>query len=419
MKARRMVVKTVGGSLVVGLGLMGCAQTRRELPFETIKYEPLVSVMDSRQTKLAEDQAHGAVVPAAGIRKPREILALSSGGCYGAFTAGVLSGWTSTGERPEFDVVTGVSTGALIAPFAFLGPEFDAHANRLYVDVKAEDVYRFRSWVTLPFRDSLATSKPLKNLIESHISGTVLTRLAEEHRKGRRLYVGTTNLDTRRLVIWDLGAIACQPDGQGRELIRDILLASASVPGMFPPVTITVNVDGKSYQELHGDGGATATVFVPEQVFETAKADGVLEEPSGRLTVIIAGKLYPDVSAVRQRMLPVLASTAQAILHANTRIELAYLARRAHDAGLRFYPIALRQDFQGVEDALNFDSQMQTVLLAEGMRVGSELAKRPSPAPIPEGDRSEIRTGVRLRRADAVRPLSPNPSPSVIPAGGP
>jgi len=131
-----------------------------------------------------------------------------------------------------------ISTGSLIAPLAFLGPEYDSRLGQLYTRIQATDIYRVRTWVMIPFKDSIASSLPLRNLIESQISQDLMEKIAAEHRKGRRLYVGTTNLDTRRLVVWDLGAIACRPCPDGCRLFRDVLLASCSVPGMMPPVKL-------------------------------------------------------------------------------------------------------------------------------------------------------------------------------------
>ena len=391
-------ITSLAGLAGLLLGMLGCSHAHRAVPFDPPRHQALESAEDaSTYFALSHDgksvQAHASV-----MRQPREILALSSGGVYGAFTAGVLSGWTATGARPEFDVVTGVSTGALIAPFAFLGPEYDCRANRLYVGVKAEDIYRFRSWVTIPFRDSLAISHPLRKLIESQVTPDLMAKLAAEHHKGRRLYVGTTNLDTKRFVIWDLGAIACQPCPQSCQLVRDILLASASVPGMLPPVPIEVEVDGKKYRELHCDGGATSTIFVPPAVFEAARSDPTADTP-GRLTVIVAGKLYPDPSPVRRRVLPVLAATAEALLYSNTRAELATLGAKAQGAGLEYTQVQLRQDFVTLEDSLRFDKTEQTRLLAEGMRVGTEEFTQPGlKATAP--DVPTIRTGVKLRRVN-------------------
>jgi len=387
--------------LLLLAAVVGCAAARRAVPFDTPFDQPLVPADDPAVShSLSDDGTHLIAKPSV-MRKPREVLALSSGGVYGAFTAGVLSGWTAAGDRPEFDVVSGVSTGALIAPFAFLGPEYDCRANRLYVGVKAEDIYCFRSWVTIPFRDSLATSWPLRKLIETQLSQDLVAKIAAEHHRGRRLYVGTTNLDTKKLVVWDLGAIACRPEPRTCQLMRDILLASASVPGILPPVAIDIDVNGKLFRELHCDGGATSTIFMPSGVFEAAAAERSLADPPGHLTAIVAGKLSPDISAVRRRVLPVLSATAEALLYSNTRSELANLAADAHRAGLEYHPIALRQDFLTVEDSLNFDKKEQTRLLAEGMRVGMECRKPGASTDVePKTLPVEIRTGVKLKRGE-------------------
>src|SRR5262245_23529226 len=221
---------------VLIIGLVGCHTSKRPVPFDPPHHQALMP---------ADDPCDCGGVPSGvvlspgdpgSLRRPRHVLALSGGGVYGAYSAGFLAGWTCTGTRPEFDVVTGISTGALIAPFAFLGPEYDAQAANLYTRVQAEDIFRIRAWVSIPFKDAVASSAPLRELIESQITPELMTRIAAEHRKGRRLYVGTTNLDTRRLVVWDLGAIACRPCPEGCHLFRDVLLASSAVPGMLPPV---------------------------------------------------------------------------------------------------------------------------------------------------------------------------------------
>src|SRR5262249_51641438 len=156
--------------------------------------------------------------------------------------AGFLAGWTHSGTRPEFDVVTGISTGALIAPLAFLGPEFDCHLGNLYTRVQASDVFRIRAWVTIPFKDAAASSAPLKQLIEAEIPRERMNGVAGEPGRGGRFYVETRNWAPRRLVIWDRGAIACRPCREGCALFRDVLLASCSVPGVFPPVRFDVEV---------------------------------------------------------------------------------------------------------------------------------------------------------------------------------
>jgi predicted acylesterase/phospholipase RssA len=313
-----------------------------------------------------------------GIRPPRHVLALSSGGLYGAYSTGFLAGWTKTGVRPEFDVATGVSVGALIAPYAFLGSEFDDVAMDLYTGVRAEDVYRIRAWVTIPFKDAVASSAPLKRLIQSQISQALLDRVAEEHRKGRRLYVATTNLNTRRRSVWDMGAIAALPAPLGAELFRDVLLASCSVPGMLPPVAFSVpGPDGNCVTELHVDGGVTAPVFVPSAVFRAAEGNTppavpVLPGGNGNVYVVVAGKLYPDAGPVRRRVLPILGSTTESLMFAQCRAELGNLYGRTQLAGMRFHLTALRQDVEvNAETLISIDPDEMAKLYREGERDGA------------------------------------------------
>lgn len=312
------------------------------------------------------------------VRPPRHVLALSSGGLYGAYTTGFLAGWSKTGTRPEFDVVTGVSTGALIAPFAFLGPEFDGIAMELYTGVRAEDVFRIRAWVTIPFKDAVASSAPLKKLIESQITPELLDRVAQEHRKGRRLYVATTSLRSRRLVVWDMGAIAGTPGGA--ELCRDVLLASCSVPGMLPPVNFALpTADGGTVNELHVDGGVTSQIFVPPQVFRAAGGDaaGLPAVPgvNGNVYTVVAGKLFPDAGPVRRRVLPILGATTESIMYAGCRAELGNIAGQARLAGMRFHVAALRPEVQvNVETLISIDQAEMQKLYREGEQDGLGLA---------------------------------------------
>lgn len=309
------------------------------------------------------------------MRPPRHVLALSSGGLYGAYSTGFLAGWGKTGTRPEFDVVTGSSVGSLIAPFAFLGPEFDGVAMDLYTGVRAEDVFRIRAWVTIPFKDAVASSAPLKKLIGSQVRPELLARIAEEHRKGRRLYVATTSLNTRRLVVWDMGEIAGLPSG-GAELFRDVLLASCSVPGMLPPVPFVMpTADGGTVHELHVDGGVTSPLFVPPGVFRAAAGNPeggpVLPGANGNVYAVVAGKLFPDVGPVRRRVLPILGATTESVMYASCRAEVGNLYGQSLISGMRFHLTALRPDVTvNAETLMSIDVAEMQNLYREGERDG-------------------------------------------------
>jgi hypothetical protein len=390
--------------------LAGCQNARRPVPFNPPNPTALAPA-DSPYSPVKGRGWNGvtyaaAASPNAPMRRPQNLLALSGGGAYGAYSAGFLAGWTQSGARPECDVVTGISTGSLIAPFAFLGPEYDAQAAQLYTRVDAAQIFRIRTWVTIPFKDSVASSAPLRELIQSQIDTILMTRIAAEHKKGRRLYVGTTNLDTRRLVVWDMGAIASRPCPEGCQLFRDVLLASCSVPGMMPPVTFNLDVDGKPVTELHADGGVTAQLFVPSQVFAAAATgdDGQVRPAAfpganGNLYVVIAGKLYPDAAPVRRRVLPVLGATTGALLYAHCRAECANLYGLARSAGMQYYLTSLPQGFETVDSSVTFDREEMTKLFYEGYRQGAGPSWQPVPPSLSPGDNDYIRTGVKLHTA--------------------
>ena len=182
-------------------------------------------------------------------------LSISGGGSDGAFGAGLLNGWSETGDRPKFKVVTGVSTGALIAPLAFLGSDYDQALKDSYTTIDASHIFVSRGLLPMLWSESASSTKPLQDLISTYISEKVLDAVAAEYKKGRRLYVASTNIDAEQPIIWDMGAIAVSGKPERLALFRKVLLASASIPSLFPPVLIDVNVNGKKYQEMHVDGG--------------------------------------------------------------------------------------------------------------------------------------------------------------------
>jgi predicted patatin/cPLA2 family phospholipase len=190
------------------------------------------------------------------------LLAISGGGDKGAFTAGLLAGWTEAGTRPEFQTVTGISTGALIAPFAFLGPEYDDTLRELYTTVSTKDLAVQRSWLSVLVSDSVMDVTPFKEMLAKYVDEELLRAVAREHNRGRLLLIGTTNLDADLPVIWNMGAIANSGHPDALELFRKIMIASASIPLVFPPVYIEVEANGQVYDEIHVDGGTASQVFI-------------------------------------------------------------------------------------------------------------------------------------------------------------
>ncbi len=193
---------------------------------------------------------------------PSNLLAISGGGDDGAFGAGLLNGWTERGDRPIFKLVTGVSTGSLSAPFAFLGPTQDANLRAAYTGIGPDDIFRQRDWLAIPFSDGIADSAPLGRMIARYVDEAMLAAIAAEYAKGRLLFIGTTDLDAQRPVIWNIGAIAASGQPGALGLVRNVLRASASVPGAVSPVMIDVEAGGRRWQEMHVDGGVVAQTFL-------------------------------------------------------------------------------------------------------------------------------------------------------------
>jgi len=234
-----------------------------------------------------------------GNTKPAYILALSGGGEGGAFGAGILNGWSTTGTRPEFTVVTGTSTGALIAPFAFLGSDYDWVLKELYTETTLDQLVR-RNGIFSIFRlDALYDTAPLGKLIAEYVTAETMQKISHEHLKGRRLFIGTTNLDTLRTTIWDMGAIASSKHADAPELFRKIMLASASIPGVYPPVYIKVQAEGKQFDEMHVDGGTSSQVFVYPPEFKLKELSKKYNyERERNLYVIFNSKPLPRGKAI-------------------------------------------------------------------------------------------------------------------------
>ncbi|HUS97414.1 MAG TPA: patatin-like phospholipase family protein, partial [Hyphomicrobiaceae bacterium] len=193
-----------------------------------------------------------------GVSTNATMLALSGGADNGAFGAGLLNAWTEMGTRPEFTIVTGVSTGALSAPFAFLGPDYDDELKQMYGGFPRERIFKLRSWVNILPNASVADTAPLAEVIERFVDEKLMAAVAREHRRGRRLLVQTSHLDAQRPVVWDLGAIAASGAPNAKDIFRKALIASASVPVAFPPVLFQIEVDGQIYDEMHVDGGVVS-----------------------------------------------------------------------------------------------------------------------------------------------------------------
>jgi hypothetical protein len=254
-------------------------------------------------------------------------LAVSGGGDNGAYGAGILVGWSEKKTRPQFKAVTGISTGALIAPFAFLGPEYDQPLTDVFTKTDQRDVFEKRPVLAALNEDGLLDTRPLFGLITKYMDDAMIERIADEYAKGRLLLVGTTNLDASKPVIWNIGAIASSGHPQAPDLIRRVLLASASIPGAFPPVLFEVQADGKVHQELHGDGGVTAQTFLYpptislRAVTATARRAGIDIAPGLARTrtayIIRNGKLSDDWKEIEPKTLTIAGRAVSQLIASN------------------------------------------------------------------------------------------------------
>ena len=266
----------------------------------------------------------------------KNILMISGGGGSGAFGVGVLAGWTATNTRPRFDVVTGVSTGALIAPYAFLGPDYDKTLVHLFTSGVAEELVAINGPFGV-FGSSLLKPGPLKRYVERSITSKVLSQIAAEHRNGRRLLVLTTNLDTQRGVIWNMGAIAASGNPDALELFRDIIVASASVPGVFPPIQIQAVSNGRQFQELHSDGGSISQVLTPPLLVENALFSETPVQQKVNLYVIVNNALIPEFDVTPNRAVSSLSRAYSTFLKSQAQSELTALYNHARRTGANFH----------------------------------------------------------------------------------
>lgn len=253
-------------------------------------------------------------------------LALSSGGAGGAFGAGVLTGWSERGDRPQFDLVTGVSAGALIAPFAFVGSSTDGELAHLFTEASVSTLNHSRSLLAGVFGQGAMPRKPFRALIDAHIDTRLIAQIAARHRAGARLLVVTTNLDAQRSVVWDIGAIA-NTDGPDKvHLIGDVLEASASVPAIFPPVRIAVIGNGKSFEELHADGGAIRQLYLFPDAFPF---DAALGNMRPDIFVIVDAALAPSFNVIPQQSIRIAERALSSLEKSSASQSVARLAEFA------------------------------------------------------------------------------------------
>lgn len=299
---------------------------------------------------------------------PVYYLAVSGGGDNGAFGAGLMNGWTALGTRPEFKMVTGVSTGALIAPFAFLGPGYDDALRDVYTTMTPEKVFRVRGLTAALFDDAMADTGPLAQVIESYADQKMLDAIAREYQRGRLLLIGTTHLDAQRPVIWNIGAIAASGHPGALELFRKILRASAAIPGLFQPVLFDVEIDGKKYQEMHVDGGAIAQLFLyPPSI--NISASGIRRERHAY--IIRNARLDPDYAASERRTISIAGRAINTMLAASGQNDVLRTYFVSQRDGVDYNLAYIGADFTAPK-AGEFDQAYMRALYAYGLQEGRD-----------------------------------------------
>ena len=312
----------------------------------------------------------------------RTVLALSGGGANGAYGAGVLVGWSESGARPEFSVVTGVSTGALAAPFAFLGPDWDDELRGAYAEGRTGGLLGWRSFTALA-APGLFDSGVLKDLVEEYVTEDLLRAIAVEHDKGRHLLIVTTNLDSQETVIWDMGVLAKQGGEQAVVLFRQVLLASASIPGVFPPVMIGgVDDAGRLVEEMHVDGGViTPFLGIPESLLTVATPT---RAPAGTgLYVLINGQTGRSQRITRGTLPAILARSYDTMSKANLRTSLAVNLAFAERNGIQMYVAAIPDEVEA--SSVDFNPESMARLFERGRVAGAAgLAWTEMKSPVPD-----------------------------------
>jgi predicted acylesterase/phospholipase RssA len=370
---------------IAALAIAGCsipergpavpqADTARALPlgipnarfFADGDPQPLIDeAMRALEREEADRRAAGAARPGqGGVRLPPvSYLAVSGGGDNGAFGAGLMNGWTETGTRPEFKMVTGISTGALIAPFAFLGPDYDAALREVYTTMTPQTVYRARRLIAAAlFDDAMADTAPLAEVIARYADQKMFDAIAREYQKGRILLIGTTDLDAQRPVIWNIGALAASGHPAALELFRKILRASAAIPGAFPPVLIDVELDGRKYQEMHVDGGAIAQLFLYPASLDISKS-GVRRVRHAY--IIRNARLDPDYAMSERRTLSIAGRAINTMLAASGKNDVLRTYFVTQRDGVDYNLAYIGADFNAAKTG-EFDQAYMRALYAYG-----------------------------------------------------
>ena len=380
--SRRVLARLKVVLVVVALAAMGgCAGQQARIPY-TASEAAIAQPAGYEHIRVWLDETRDNPPdfgPVLGPGETARYLALSGGGGNGAYGAGLLNGWTQSGQRPTFTTVSGVSTGALIAPFAFLGPSYDATVRDIYTGGEAETLVAAPDLGRAAFGSSLFGGKGLLDLVSRYVDADIVAAIAREHQAGRRLYVVTTNIDSKRGVVWNIGAIAASGRPDSIDLIRKVLAASASVPLAFAPQLIDVTADGHEFQEMHADGNVTTAVFTLPLKYLAAQKRTRLT--GGSIYVVMNTVIEPEFSLVQRSTLPIVTASINTLTTQKAEEDLAaaYAYARANKVDFNLTSIDPAIDQSGLQ---SFD----TAYMRRLYEVGFETAKsgafwRKSPIP--------------------------------------
>lgn len=319
--------------------------------------------------------------------KTGNMLALSGGGSDGAFGVGLLVGWTEHGTRPVFNVVTGVSTGSLIAPFAFLGSKYDAQIKDFYTNIDSRAIFKERGVISGMLNDALTDNQPLRILVRKNITPKILAEVAAEYKKGRLLFVGTTNLDAKIPVYWNMGAIASLGTPQALRLFQEVIIASTAAPVVFPPVMIDVWVDGQRLQEMHVDGGAISQLFLYPPSIQLGKLARKfakrrnVQDRKRRAWVIRNAKLGPNWASVKRSTLSIAGQAVSALIAAQGENAVREVYFETKRDGVDFNLAYIPDSFKRKEKAPFEQAYMRALY-----QVGYDLARKGYPwSKVPPG----------------------------------
>lgn len=385
MKAERCPILILFISLLVVLGGCGTVPTRNPLPE---KYGDSAEIPGIPQARFWGDTApsfYNAIAD-----QPRDklvqqfsgvfgiehhYLALSGGGANGAFGAGLMVGWSAAGTRPDFTIVTGISTGAIMAPFVFLGSAYDVQLKEMFTQYSTKDLIVKHNILTALTGSSAASTAPLRKMLAKYLDRSVMEAIAAEYQKGRRLFVATTNIDAKRPVIWNIGLIAVSGQPDALDLIHNAVLASASIPAVFPPVLFEVEVDGRRFDEMHVDGGTASQVFLyPAAVHWKHVLERFEVKGTPQVYVVRNSRLKPDWETVYPELLHIAGVSINSLIRTQGIGDIDQIYLDCQRDGLDFHLAYIPGDFE-----LKPKEEFDPVYMGKLFDLGYQLAKNGYP----------------------------------------